>query len=198
MPDSREQREVLRNRRQSTRIATSAIKSAMQDVSAPERSRLPNMGLKKSRAVTTVGDVEVQARATTPAISFTVHPSGKLITGLRGVRATARHEVGHFTIPGNSETQHAALRATSSGASPQTGTQLRQARLAGFETPQRRLVRRKKLQGTGAATSIARAPTIRGGSLRAAHHSPSEKRRKDARALSNKMQFRLRKAGRDF
>ncbi|KKM00751.1 hypothetical protein LCGC14_1801250, partial [marine sediment metagenome] len=171
MPDNRELRKRIRNRRQSARIATSAIKSALSDLSTPERNRLPNMGLKTSRAVTTVGDTEALARATSPAISFTVGKQGKLVTGLRGVRATARHEVGHFTIPGGGEAQHAAMRATSSrGNAPQTGTQLRQARLAGFESSQRRVTRRQKLVVTrrSSASSSVRAKP---GTIRAAHQS---------------------------
>ena len=100
-----------------------------------------------------------------------------------------QHEIGHQLLSARGSKgglDHSIIPARGNTSS---------LRGTGTRTPsQERKVLAKGRSPQKQSTSI----TVRGGSLRAAHHSPSEKRRKDARALSNKMQFRLRKAGRDF
>ena len=137
MPDNRELRKRIRNRRQSTRIATAAIRTAVGELTLPDQARVKAKGLGTTRAVVKTG-VDALALATQPAITFAAKPSGKLAT--TDVLATARHEVGHFSLPGGSkgkfptpsetDTQHFNLKAagaTGLSLSVQSGTQLRQA-----------------------------------------------------------------------
>ncbi len=199
-------RELVRNQRLSTRAASKAVKTALGELTAPSRARVRVRGLTTSRVVAKPSDA--LAFATTPAITFSTTKDRKLETPRQDITAVARHEVAHFSLPGSGDLftagssqtsrQHFNVQAASTGGGtlPRSGTQLRQASNAARLTFEQQAGRVRKLRAANRQSSIS--TTVRPGSLRAAHHSPSEKRRKDARVLSNRMQFRLRKAGRDF
>lgn len=202
MPDSRE---LVRNQRLSTRAASKAVKTALGELTAPSRARVREKGL-TPRAVAKPSDA--LAFATTPAITFSTTKDRKIETPRREITDVARHEVSHFSLPGKADLftagssqtsrQHFSVQAASGGISPRSGTQLRQASNASRLTFEQKAGRVRKFRAAKRQSSASSNVNVRPGSLRAAHHSPSAKRRKDARALSNKMQFRLRKAGRDF
>ena len=137
MSHSRQHSLLLQNRIDSVRRASAAVKTALGDLSPPSRLRVRQRGLTTSRVVTkTVSDT--LARATAPAITFSVNPQGKLETP--NVLGTARHEVAHFSLSGEriggiptakaSGRQHFAIQAAGSvgrSLSVQSGVQLRQA-----------------------------------------------------------------------
>ena len=137
MSHTRENFRLLKNRIQSVRQASAAVKTALGEISPSSRLRVRQRGLTTSRVVTkTVSDT--LARATAPAITFSVNPQGKLETP--NILGTARHEVSHFSLPGEriggittakaTSRQHFALKASGAvcrSLSVQSGAQLRTA-----------------------------------------------------------------------
>ena len=110
--DSPKARELTK----ATRQAQSAIRSALKELTVPQRGRVKTSGLISSRPVLSSSD-PASGRATSPSITFGVQESGALKTS--AVQRTARHEVGHFVTGAPSSAQHLAFKAAgteSSGA----------------------------------------------------------------------------------
>ncbi len=153
MPRSRVLEQRIKNRRQSTRIASSAIKTAVGELTPKNQALVKSKGLGTTRAVITVGGDSL-ALATQPAITFATKSSGKLAT--QDVRGTARHEVAHFSLPGGSKgtfptikqtsAQHFAIGAAGAkqGTSPQSGLQLRNAAKVAKQSFERQVSHRRK------------------------------------------------------
>ncbi len=201
MPDNREFRKRIRNRRQSQRITTSVVNLATSELPPSQQKKIGTF--RKPFTVSTEdaarrGVPSANAFAGSTGIGFVTKSSGKLKTPRLDV---ARHEVAHLVGAG-----HRALRLGSRGEqSPRSGVELRASirlnRPSQFaETVPSLKSKRSKLsrvqsQRRSTVTSSFKAKP---GTLRAAHQSSSPKRRKEAQKLSNKMGFRLRKKGIDF
>lgn len=99
MPEDREQRSRTRQRRQASRRATRAIRSAVAELTPTQRARLQSTGFQAAARVVSPEQARKQtgvgasAFATTPRISFTAQ-KGRLVAG--DVLTTARHEVAHI------------------------------------------------------------------------------------------------------
>ena len=203
LSSNQKQRKLIRNRRQSQRITTTIVNRARSELPPSQRGNVKASGkpfIASSKGAAERGIPNARAFAGGSGIGFvTTKGSGKLLAPSLN---TARHEVAHTVGAG-----HRSIRLGSGGASsPSSQAQLRSSIRLQSPSPFAPTVpslasKRSKLSRVQAVRPLVPSgSTVKAkpGTLRAAHHSPSEKRRKDARALSNKMQFRLRKAGRDF
>lgn len=125
---------LLQNRIDSARRASAAVKTALGELSPSSRLRLRQRGLTSTRPLTTTeaqfGGVRGLAFATKPSITFSVNKQGKLETP--DILGTARHEVAHFSLPGErgGGREHLALKAAGAkgfNATVTSGAQLRTA-----------------------------------------------------------------------
>ncbi len=199
-------------------LATTALNTVSKELLPSQRSSLslvPNLGVLDSTAAATVpqiGPGSSSKKDTT--VTFNVGKSGSLIGGdtQKGVTNLVRHEAAHLVGAG-----HPAIFAAgsaTSGPSPVgkgSSAQLTNAaqtqgavKLQGNTSLRaHRIFSRRVRQGNNdiprmSGVGLKPRGFISPSPIRTGLQSDNPKRKKDARALSNKMQFRLRAAGRDF
>ncbi|KKN84482.1 hypothetical protein LCGC14_0289440 [marine sediment metagenome] len=193
---SRLRRDRVRNRRQSTRIASAGIRTALAELppaAAAQAARIPVAS--RARPFSAEASPTVEARASNP-VQFSTGATGRLRASTQRVKGVARHEVAHLLGAG-----HPALSAATRGTQlPKTGVQTAQA--ARFETEPR--LRRQRISRTRAGVSrptsqvsaVVRPGTMRGKFMKFGSEDTERGRRLRRQSLN--MALKLRKAGRDF
>ncbi len=199
-------------------LATNALNTVTNELLPSQRdavSSTPNLVPSRLSPVPTAVAFVAQVGEGDPTVNFNVGRRGTLRAGTNQTSVTniARHETAHLlganhpaifaagsaaggarSAVGKGSSANLTNAAQTQGAVKLQGnTSLRSHRIFS------RQVRQGNNQIPGkSGGGFKRRGTISPNPIRTGLQSDNAKRRKDARALSNKMQFRLRKAGRDF